>query len=106
MKIPSDVHYPGRIDSVVAYGLVNASELEDEARKRATEDAKKRAEKTAALVGRKVGKVVSIDCSSSWPYRVIIDSEQHDFPIQHVGTNPETIEITRSMTITFELLDQ
>ena len=106
MKIPSDTHYPGRIDSVVVYGLLNASQLENEVRTKATKNAKKNAEKTAALVDKKVGKVVSIGCGSSWPQRMVVYPERHDFPTAHVGTNPEKIEVSHSITITFELLDK
>lgn len=106
MKTPSDVHYPGRIESVVVYGLLNASALEDEARKKATEDAMKKAKGTAALVQKKIGKVVSIGCSGSWPQRVFYSPERQDFPIKHIGIDPEKIVVSHSITITFELLDQ
>jgi uncharacterized protein YggE len=106
MKIPSDVHYPGKIDSVVAYGLVDASALEEEARKKAAADAKRRAKETAALVQKKIGKVVSIGCSGSWSNRVIYSPERQDFPVEHIGTDAQKIEVSHSITITFELLDQ
>jgi len=105
LKLSSRVQYTGRIDSAVVYGLVDASALKADARKKATEDAKKRAEETAGLVHKKVGKVVSIGSAASWPSTIVYNMQRRDFPVEHIGTNPEMIEVSDSVTIIFELLD-
>ena len=105
MKIPSDIHYQGEINSVLVYGLVDASAVVDEARMKATEDAKKKAKETAVLVQKKIGKVVSIGNSGSWLQGIVYTPERQDFPTYYIGTNPENIEVSQSITITFELLD-
>jgi len=108
MQIPSSVQYPGEIKSLVVYGLLNASKLEDLARKKALEKAEDRAKKTAALVGKKIGGVVSVGCrgSSFWNNQIYIMGREADFPVKHVGIDPNKIEISQNMTITYELLKE
>ena len=108
MQIPSSMQYSGEIKSIVVYGLLDASELEDQARKKALENAKDNAKKIAALVGKKIGEVVSVGCSGSysWPNQIYIMGRESDFPVKHVGIDPDKIEISRSMTITYELLKE
>jgi uncharacterized protein YggE len=106
MQIPSSVHYSDEIRSVVMYGLLDASKREDEVRKKALEDAEKNAKETATLVGKKIGDVVSVGCSESgfWPQSLRIMGREAEFPVKHLGLDPEKIEISHSLKVTYELL--
>lgn len=106
MQIPQSIYYSDEIRSVVLYGLLDASKREDEARKKALEDAEKNAKATAELVGKKIGDVVSVGCALgyAWPQPIRIMGCEADFPVKHFGVNPEKIEIAHSLTVTYELL--
>ena len=106
MKIPSSSHYSGEIHSVVIYGLLDASAAEDEAKKKALEDARNKAQKMAALIGKKTGDIVSIGCGSSafFPRHIYISGRQADFPTKNIGINSNKIDISYSLKITFELV--
>ncbi len=107
MQIPSRTSYSDDIRSVVIYGLEQSAEVDERARQAAMNDAKAEAKKLAALAGKSVGDVVTIGCSGSsrfnFPMRVM--GRTPDFPTEHVGTNPEEITISHSVSVTFELKD-
>jgi uncharacterized protein YggE len=106
MQIPSSTHYSGELHSIVIYGLLDASAAEDEAKKKAFEDAKTKAQEMAALASKKIGDVVSISCGRSitFPGRMYISGRQADFPTEYVGIDPNKIDISYSLSVTFQLL--
>jgi len=106
MQIPSSTHYSGELHSIVIYGLLDASAAVDEAKKKAFEDAKTKAQELAALAGKKIGDVVSISCGRSitFPGRMYISGRQVDFPTEYVGIDPNKIDISYSLSVTFQLL--
>ena len=59
-----------------------------------------------ALAGKKIGDVVSIGCGRSitFPGRMYISGRQADFPTEYVGIDPNKIDISYSLNVTFELL--
>ncbi len=108
MEIPSSMNYPGELNSVVIYGLQNASGIEDEAEKKAMENAREKANKIAALAGKKAGGIVSLGCGSdSFNIKKVYGYGHSDnFPSEHVGIYPDRITISSSANVTFELLDK
>lgn len=105
MQIPSSVRYSDDMRSVVVYGLVKSPELESQTREAAMADAKQRAQKLAALAGKKIGDVVNIGCSGSYPegFPIRVMGREADFPTEHLATNPNEITISHTISVTFEL---
>jgi len=105
MQISSSVRYSEDIRSVVVYGLVKSAEFEENASQKAMADAKKKAQKMAALAEKSIGDVVKIGCtgiaSFGIPMRVM--GRPADFPTEHVGTNPNEVTISHAVSVTFEL---
>jgi uncharacterized protein YggE len=105
MKAPSNVRFGGEVDTVVVFGLSESEAIRDEVGKKAFEHARENAQKAASLAGRKIGKISSVGCGGG-------DSEQHiytfgrkeDYPTQYISVNPERVEVTSTVTLTFELL--
>jgi len=106
MQIPSSTHYSGEIRSIVIYGLLDASATEDEAKKKAFEDAKTKAQEMGALAGKKIGEVVSIGCGRNvtFPGGMYLSGRKVDFPTEYIGIDPNKIDISYSLSVTFELL--
>ena len=107
MSIPSSTHYSGEINSVVVYGVQNAKDVEEEAKKLAFEDAKKNAEDSAALAGRKLGIVNSVNCQSvqGFSQQVYFSGRKAQFPTKYIGISPEKIEINGSVTVTYNFAE-
>lgn len=107
MSIPSSTHYSGEINSVVVYGVQNAKDVEEEAKKLAFEDAKKNAEASAALAGRKLGIVNSVNCQSvqGFSQQVYFSGRKAQFPTKYIGISPEKIEINGSVTVTYNFAE-
>jgi uncharacterized protein YggE len=105
MQIPSRTSYSDDIRSVVIYGLEQSADVVERVRKAAMADAKADAEKSAKLAGKKVGDVVSIGCSGPmhWGMPMRVMGMQAQFPTEHIGTNPEEITISHSVSVTFDL---
>lgn len=107
MSIPSSTHYSGELNSVVVYGVQNAKDVEEEAKKLAFEDAKKNAEASAALAGRKLGIVNSVNCQSvqGFSQQVYFSGRKAQFPTKYIGISPEKIEINGSVTVTYNFAE-
>lgn len=107
MSIPSSTHYSGELNSVVVYGVQNAKDMEEEAKKLAFEDAKKNAESSAALAGRKLGIVNSVNCQSvqGFSQQVYFSGRKAQFPTKYIGISPEKIEINGSVTVTYNFAE-
>jgi len=107
MSIPSSTHYSGELNSVVVYGVQKADDVEEEAKKLAFEDAKKNAESSATLAGRKLGAVNSINCQSvqGFAQQVYFSGRKAQFPTKYIGTSPDKIEITGSVTVTYNFAE-
>ncbi|OFX16490.1 MAG: hypothetical protein A2Z18_07435 [Armatimonadetes bacterium RBG_16_58_9] len=106
MTGPSWLRYTDEPSGVVLYGLVDATAAEEEACKAALANAMEEAIKTASLVGRKVGEVLSICGSGTVDSCGIVQAmgREADKTLKHAGFNPDKIEISRSLTLAFELL--
>lgn len=107
MTIPSSTHYSGEINSVVVYGLQNAKDVEEEAKTLAFEDAKKNAESSAALAGRKLGAVNSVNCQSvqGFSQQMYFSGRKADFPTKYISISPDKIDINGSVTVTYNFVD-
>lgn len=107
MQIPSRTSYSDDIRSVAIYGVEHSAEVVERVRKAAMADAKAGAEKSAALAGKKVGEVVNIGCSgpAHWVMPMRVMGVQSQFPTEHIGTNPDEITISHSVSVTFDLKD-
>jgi len=107
MQIPSHTTYSDDIRSVVVYGLEQSSDVLERVRKSAMDHAKAEADQSAALAGKKAGGVVTIGCSGAtpWNFPRRVMGMQTDFPTEHIGTNPEEITISQTLSVTYELLE-
>jgi len=107
MQIPSTTSYSDDIRSVVVYGLEQSTEVVERVRKLAMDDAKTEARKLAQLTGKSVGNVVTIGClgNSSFNFPMRVMGRLAQYPAEHIGTNPEEITISHTVSVTFELKD-
>jgi len=107
MQVPSRTTYSDDIRSVVIYGLEQSADVVERVRKAAMTDAKADAEKLAKLAGKKVGDIVSIGCSGStrWDMPMRVMGMQAQFPTEHIGTDPDEITISHTVSVTFGLKD-
>jgi uncharacterized protein YggE len=105
MQLPSRSSYSDDIRSVVIYGLEQSAEVVERVQKAAMADARAEAEKSASLAGKKVGDVVSIGCSGSthWAIPMRVMGMQSQFPTEHIGTNPDEITLSHTVSVTFDL---
>ncbi len=88
-------------NSVIVYGLVKSEEAEAQAQAKALEDARSKASRLAALTGKTIGDVTSIGCEDeSWSF----DRDSDRFPITNLGVNPEGIDVTYSVSVSFALV--
>jgi uncharacterized protein YggE len=105
MQISSSIRYHDSVPSVVAYGAENVTEVIDRLKRLAIEDAKNKAEKLATLVGKNIGDVVGIGCSSvrSFEQSLRIMGQLPDFPTKHIGLNPKEIKIVHNISVSYSL---
>ncbi|MBI5417006.1 SIMPL domain-containing protein [Candidatus Poribacteria bacterium] len=103
MKTPSLSFTPGESNNIIAYSITDFKAAEKEAIKAAIEDARQKAESIAELIGKKIGDIKSIDVHYStenqaygYPYR-----DEQTFPTKYTSIRFDSIEISNSVTITF-----
>jgi uncharacterized protein len=106
MSMPSSFSYPDDVSGVLVYGLLAASDYEAQARQLAINDAKSKAEKLAALVGKTLGDVTSIQCagSGSWAEAMCSNNRGADFPAKYVGLQPDKVEVSANLSVSYELV--
>jgi uncharacterized protein YggE len=105
MEIPSRTRYSEDVRSNVVYGLLKSIDIEKKVSEAALADAKQKAQKLAALAGKKIGDVINIGCSGSCSYDfpIRIMGLEPDFPTEYIGMNSEEISISQSISVTYEL---
>jgi len=107
MDVSDSYSYSRYLDNVIVYGLIKSEEAEAQAQAKALEDARAKAAKLAALAGKTLGGVTSIGCdsSSSWSYQLSnMMRGGMEFPTTNLGLDPSKIDITHTMSVSFELL--
>lgn len=105
MEIPSRTRYSEDVRSNVVYGLLKSIDVEEKVREAALADAKQKAQKLAALSGKKIGDIINIGCagSCSYDFPIRIMGLEPDFPTEYIGMNSEEISISQSISVTYEL---
>lgn len=101
MQVPSSVHYSGENNNVLVYGLSAPEEAENQARKKAIENALDNATKTAALVGREIAGVSSVQCAGmdAWRPEFAMMMARH---AKYTSLDALKIEIPAFVTITYD----
>lgn len=105
MQVPSSTRFSNDVSSVVAYGVVEYSEVVKRLKKQAIDDARKKAEELANLAGKKVGNIVGIGCSNSRSFKESMRYMGHlpNFPTEYIGISSEKILITHDISVSFKL---
>ena len=104
LKSPSNVQFAGEADTVIVYGLTESDAISDEVRKKAIDDAKIKAEKLSALIGRALGRISAVGCGSGDIDRQFYSfGRRDDYPTKYISADPTRIDVTRSISVTFEL---
>lgn len=104
LDVPSSSRYSGEVKSAIVYGLADQQSVEDELRKAAFDGAKMEAHKVAAVAGKALGSVASVTCyapgGSQTQY--CFDWRTGIYPTRYVGTDPRTLDVTYTLTVSFE----
>jgi len=100
----------GTVNSAILYGVINRDAVEEAAMNGAIEDAQKTAAKTAKLVGKSVGRILGmskIETSGAWTRAMGIarKGKESKFATDYLSVSPEKVDVTASLTMSFELLD-
>ncbi len=105
MQVPSRTSFSDDVPSVVAYGVLEYSEVIQRLKKQALDDARNKAEQLANLAGKKVGEIVGIGCSNSRSFResMQIMGQLPNFTTEYIGQNSEEIIITNDISVRFKL---
>lgn len=104
MKAPSHVQFGGEVDTVIVFGLTESDSLADEVRKQAFDDAKVKAEKISAMTGRKLGRISSVGCSGGdIEQQIYTFGRKENYPTKYISADPSHVEVTASVSVTFEL---
>ena len=105
MAGPSYPSFSDEPSGVIMYGLLDPVEAEDEASKEALVNAAKEAGKIASLAGVGVRAIVSIIASGPVDYVGIIRSAngQADRVLKHAGVNPDKVEVSRTVVVSYEV---
>ena len=105
MKEPSRTTFSDDVSSVVAYGVIEYSEVVQRLKKQAIDDARTKAEELANLAGKKVGDIVGIGCSNSRSFRESMRfiGQLPNFPTEYIGLDSEEIIISHDISVTFKL---
>jgi len=87
----------------VVYGLAKFEQAYKKAQKAAIADAELKAKNVAALLGRKAGKILNINCRrvTSLSYGSI--QRNDPYPTEFLGTSPEKIRVVATVTVKYEL---
>jgi len=106
MQNQTSIRFEGDMNSIVVYSHKDSTEFENQARAKALEDARQNAEKTATLIGRKVGEIVSVGSmnNTSWPAEFLMMGRQADLPAKFTSVDPSSVDVPCMLTITYELL--
>lgn len=106
MSLPSRVSYGDDTGSIVAYGLVGSSGHEEEARLAAMEDAREKAEALAALAGKRIGELLTIQAGDSpgWAFPFRMMGQEVSFPTDYISTRPDEVRVRKVLSVEFELI--
>ncbi len=105
MSNPSS-HSFGEPDGVAVYGLLKSDEAEAQARTKALEDARGKAETLAALASKSLGEISSVcvnDSDFTSPYETIMEKGEA-YPTKNLGIDPTEINIVSRIEFVFDLV--
>ncbi len=105
MQVSPRFQFSNDTQSIVVYGLVDSKEIVERVRKLAINDAKTKAGEISKLAGKLIGDVVGMGCSSvsSWKESMRYMGKLVDFPTEYIGSNPEEITVTYSISVSYRL---
>jgi uncharacterized protein YggE len=104
MKAPSNMRFGGDVDTVVVFGLNESEAIRDEVRKKAFDSARENAQKASALAERKIGRISAVGCGGDGEQHIYTYGRKEDYPTQYISADPARVEVTASVTVTFELI--
>ena len=104
MKAPSNMRFGGEVDTVIVFGVNESEALRDEVRKKAFDNARENAQKVSVLAERKLGRICAVGCGGDGEQRIYTFGRKEDYPTQYISADPTRVEVTSTITVTFELL--
>ncbi len=101
----NSVHFTGDSYSCVVYGLIKSDEAEAQARSKALEDARGKAETLAALADKRLGEITSIEFSdNSFNKQYEIAMQKASYPTRNLGVDPTEINIVSEIEFVIDLV--
>jgi uncharacterized protein YggE len=97
----------GETATGVLFGLMKADPTEEAATKNAIEEAKRRAELTASLMGKRIGAISKVTHTPPFGVPEGIGPGRRPssrFPTRFVSPSPDRVKVSISLTIEFELV--
>jgi uncharacterized protein YggE len=109
VRLGASLHAPsfGDPPTGVLFGLIKADDTEEAATKSALEEARRRAELTAGLMGKRVGQIARLTHTPTMGVgenMVAGRKTSSKFPTRFLGASPDRIQVTASLTVEFELV--